>query len=248
MTALAPTAPLQADARLHDALARLDGRADAMIETTEIWSRINSGSREIAGLARMAAALRPALAELPGVLEEITLSPTTIVRADGRIEEAPHGGALRLRVRPDAPVQVALTGQYDTVFPASSPFQTPGRDGARLTGPGVADMKGGIVVMLEALAAFETTPAAAGLGYEILLSPDEEIGSPASAPLLAELGARAHVGMTYEPAMADGAIVGARKGSGNFSLALEGRAAHVGRDFAEGRSALAAAADAILRL
>ena len=53
--------------------------------------------------------------------------------------------------------------------------------------------------MLAALQAFERTPGEKRVGYEVLLSPDEEVGSLASAPLLAELGARAHLGMTYEP-------------------------------------------------
>ena len=67
-------------------------------------------------------------------------------------------------------------------------------DGYRISiednGPGVADMKGGISVLLAALEAFETHPDRHGVGWTVLLSPDEEIGSPASAPLLAELGAR----------------------------------------------------------
>jgi glutamate carboxypeptidase len=78
-----------------------------------------------------------------------------------------------------------------------------------LRGPGVADMKGGINVMLAALKAFESLPGDKRVGYEVLLSPDEEVGSMGSAPLLAELGARAHLGMTYEPALADGALVDA---------------------------------------
>jgi glutamate carboxypeptidase len=63
---------------------------------------------------------------------------------------------------------------------------------------------------------------------------------------LAELGKRAHLGLTYEPALADGALVDARKGSGNFNVAIRGRAAHAGRAFADGRSAVLAAADAAL--
>ena len=245
--------PLSADLRAAPAIAtaldQLDQSGADMIATTKAWSAINSGSRELAGLARMADVLGDAFAALPGHLSRVQLHPTEAIRADGARIETPHGEALRLRVRPEAPIQVALTGHYDTVFPASSAFQTPFEEpDGRLCGPGVADMKGGLCVMLTALKAFEASPGAAAVGYEILLSPDEEIGSPASAVLLAELGRRAHMGMTYEPALADGAIVGARKGSGNFSLALKGKAAHVGRAFADGRSAIVAAADAVLRI
>jgi glutamate carboxypeptidase len=58
-----------------------------------------------------------------------------------------------------------------------------------------------------------------------------------------DLGAKAHVGMTYEPALADGSLAGARKGSGNFSLRCRGRAAHAGREHHLGRNAIVAAAD-----
>ncbi|MDX2235718.1 MAG: hydrolase [Hyphomonadaceae bacterium] len=245
-----PPAPASAGIpRLDDAFARIDAAAEAMVARTIAWSRINSGSLEIAGLQVMAGALADAFSGLPGPLERVALAPSERVRADGVVEARAHGDAIRVRVRPEAPVQVALTGHYDTVFAASHPFQTPRPPaGDVLNGPGVADMKGGLMVMLTALEALERTPDASGVGYEILLSPDEEIGSPASAPLLAALGARAHVGMTYEPALPDGALAGARKGSGNYSLIITGKAAHVGRAFEDGRSAVVAAADAVLRL
>ena len=224
-------------------LEALSGAEAAMIERAVGWCAINSGSRNLAGLEAMAAPLAAALATLPGAVERIALPETTEVVADGMVREVANGAALRVRVRPKAPVQVALTGHYDTVYPAGTRFrevmQRP--DGA-LHGPGIADMKGGISVMLAALAAFERHERAAGLGYTLLLSPDEETGSLASAPLLAELGAAAHVGMTYEPALADGTLVSARKGSGNFHVRVTGRAAHAGRDFASGRNAITAAA------
>jgi len=229
-------------------LERLDDEAASMVARTEAWSAINSGSFELAGLAAMQAPLLDAVSELPATPEVVALTPSQRVRPDGEVVEVQHGASLRARVRPDAPIQVALTGHYDTVFPAAHAFQAPWRDGDMLRGPGVADMKGGINVMLAALRAFESLPGEKRIGYEVLLSPDEEIGSMGSAPLLAELGARAHLGMTYEPALADGALVDARKGSANFHLAVKGRAAHVGRAFGDGRSAVLAAAEAALAL
>jgi glutamate carboxypeptidase len=235
-------------AGLEPLLERLQAQGEAMAARTAAWSAVNSGSYELAGLARMRALLYEAFAVLPGELEEIVLAPSTRVRADGAPVEVEHGAAIRVRVRPGAPIQAALTGHYDTVFPAAHPFQEPWRDGETLRGPGVADMKGGLSVMLAALEAYELGPGEKHIGYEVLLSPDEEVGSPASAPLLAELGARAHFGMTYEPSMADGALVDARKGSANYSLVVHGKAAHVGRAFADGRNAVIAAADAALDL
>jgi glutamate carboxypeptidase len=243
---MTPPPPSSALAAAFD---QIDGQRDALLTRTEAWSRINSGSLELAGLHTMAGLLADAFAVLPGEVSRAPLAPSERVRADGVIETRQHADAVRVVVRPAAPLKVALTGHYDTVFAASHPFQTPERLDARtMRGPGVADMKGGLNVMLAALQALERTPAAVNVGYEVLLSPDEEIGSPASAPLLADLGARAHVGMTYEPALPDGSLAGARKGSGNYSLILTGKAAHVGRAFDEGRSAIVAAAEAVLRL
>jgi len=246
-TSAAPAASLRG-AGLEPFLERLDGAAEALVARTEAWSAINSGSFELAGLKLMRPPLLDAVAALPGEVSEVELAPSQRVRPDGEIIDIHHGASIRVRVRPEAAIQVALTGHYDTVFPAAHPFQKPWREGAALRGPGTADMKGGIAVMLEALEAFEALPGAKRVGYEVLLSPDEEVGSPASAPLLADLGGRAQFGMTYEPALADGTLVDARKGSGNFSLILKGRAAHVGRAFGDGRSAVLAAAEAALAL
>lgn len=235
-------------ADIEPLLEGLESEGENLASRTESWSAINSGSFELAGLAAMRAPLIDAVAELPATPELVDLAPSQRVRADGEVIDVQHGASIRVRVRPEAPIQVALTGHYDTVFPAAHPFQKPWREGDVLRGPGVADMKGGINVMLAALKAFEALPGGKRVGYEVLLSPDEEIGSMGSAPLLAELGARAHLGLTYEPALADGALVDARKGSANFHLAVRGRAAHVGRAFADGRSAVLAAAQAALAL
>jgi glutamate carboxypeptidase len=231
------------------ALQGVAEQAHAMVERAVTWCAIPSGSRNLEGLERQRGVLASALSTLPGQVESLPLAPSTEIGADGRIREQPHPDALRLTVRPDAPVQVALTGHYDTVYPAGSTFESVRtRDDGALNGPGIADMKGGLSVMLAALQAVESHPAAGQVGYRVLLSPDEEIGSLASAPHLAELAGRAHIGLTYEPALGDGALAGARKGSGNFSILVRGRAAHAGRDFAQGRNAIAAAARIAARL
>lgn len=214
-----------------------------MVSTLLNWSTINSGSRNQTGLNEMRATLSKAFSILPGEVFEPALSQGQYVSLKGVVEPVEYAPALQIRVRPDAPIQLVLTGHYDTVFPGDSHFQTPEYlDDETVNGPGVADMKGGILVMLEALRAFETSPQKDSVGYNILLSPDEEIGSPGSAPLLAELGRVSHAGLTYEPAMSDGSLAGARKGSGNFALIIRGRAAHAGREHHLGRNAIAAMA------
>jgi glutamate carboxypeptidase len=224
-------------------LAALTARSERLMRRAIDWSALSSGSRNPPGLEDQRAALAEALATLPGTLERVPLPSSDEIGADGAPRAQAHPDALRLTVRPAAPVQVVLTGHYDTVYPADTAFRAvrTRADGA-LNGPGIADMKGGISVMLGALEAFEAHPLAARVGYRVLLSPDEEIGSPASAPLLAEIARGGHIGMTYEPCMPDGALAGARKGSGNFHIVVTGRAAHAGRDFASGRNAVAGAA------
>lgn len=230
-------------------LDHVAARREAIIDRAVAWSNLNSGSRNAAGLAAVLDALEAEGRRLPASVERVPTRGSTTVGDDGAVRTEAHADALRITCRPDAPIQIVLTGHYDTVYPADSRFQAVATraDGA-LNGPGIADMKGGISVMLAALEAFETHPDRARLGWTVLLSPDEEIGSPASAPLLAELGARGHLGLTYEPALADGTLAGARKGSGNFHLIVTGRAAHAGRAFDEGRNAVAGAAMIAARL
>lgn len=188
-------------------------------------------------------ALEAAFRPLPAIVERVETGTSTTVRADGTVNTDTFAPALRITCRPDAPIQIVTTGHYDTVFDAASPFQTVRtRDDGALNGPGIADMKGGISVMLGALEAFEHHPDKDRVGWTALLSPDEEIGSPGSAPLLAELGAKGHIGLTYEPALPDGTLAGERKGSGNYHLIVRGKSAHAGRAFHEGANAIAAAA------
>ncbi len=228
------------DRAVLDHIARDGGQ---IVDRAVDWCAVNSGSRHLAGLERQRRILLDAAARLPAAPIEIPLSPSREVGVDGRENEFHHPPCLAVVVRPEAPVQVVLTGHYDTVYPETSPFQVVRTrpDGA-LHGPGIADMKGGISVMLAALEAFERHSAAANVGYRVLLSPDEEIGSIASGPILADFARQGHVGLTYEPALADGALASARKGSGNFHIVIHGRAAHAGRDFAAGRNAVVGAA------
>lgn len=220
-----------------------------MLARVEKWAAINSGSRNLGGLAAMADVLAEAFAPLGGHLRRVDAAPATIVGSDGITRPLAHGQNLHLVVRPDAPVRVLLTGHMDTVFAADSPFQVcRWLDATTLNGPGTADMKGGIAVMLAALTAFEASPFADRLGYEVVINSDEEVSSLGSAPLLNEAAKRCHLGLTYEPALPDGTLAGARKGSGNFSAVVRGRAAHAGREIEAGRNAVLAASDLALRL
>jgi glutamate carboxypeptidase len=224
--------------------------AAPMLDQVQAWAAVNSGSRNLAGLAEMARIYADAFAALPGELRLLDPATVEAMRTDGALEPLPHGRNLHLRVRPDAPVQLLFTGHMDTVYAADHPFQTvEWRGDGVLGGPGVADMKGGIAVLLAALKAVETAPEAAGFGYEIVINSDEEVGSAGSAGLIAAAARGKLAALTYEPsALPDGTLAGARPGSGNFSIRITGRSAHAGRNPEEGRNAVVAAADLALRL
>lgn len=226
----------------HAALDLVGRGGAVLVDRAIAWANVNSGSDHAEGLEATLALLETETARLPAEVVRVPTQGFSTVADDGSLKSQARADALQITARPQAPIQVVLTGHYDTVYPSDSAFQTvTARADGALNGPGIADMKGGISVMLGALEAFETHPERERVGWTVLLSPDEEIGSPASAPLLAELGARGHVGMTYEPALADGTLAGARKGSGNFHLIVTGKAAHAGRAFDEGRNAVAGA-------
>jgi len=224
--------------------------AEPMLDQVLEWSAINSGSRNLAGLERMAGLLADAFSALPGTLRLVDPSTVTSVDASGHAHEIGHGKHLHLTVRADAPVQLLFTGHMDTVYAADHAFQATRwlQDGV-LNGPGVADMKGGIAVMLAALKAVEASDLASGIGYEVLINSDEEVGSPGSASLLAEAAQGKRAALTYEPAaLPDGTLAGARPGSGNFDFVIRGRSAHAGRNPEEGRNAIVAASELALRL
>ena len=224
--------------------------AAPMLGQVEAWAAVNTGSRNLAGLAVMAATLADAFATLPGAVALLEAGPVDAVDATGNPNNLAHGRNLHLTVRSEAPTQLLFTGHMDTVFAADHPFQSLSwLEEGILGGPGVADMKGGIAVMLAALQAIEASPAAAKIGYEVVINSDEEVGSLGSAGLLVESARGKRAALTYEPsALPDGTFAGARPGSGNFSFTVRGRSAHAGRNPEDGRNALLAAADLALRL
>jgi glutamate carboxypeptidase len=227
----------------------IETQAELMLRDVMAWADISSGSYHVPGLARMLDTLESAFSTLGGTSQRIPLAPAMAIGADGNVVEHPLGSALLVTKGHHARVRVLLSIHYDTVYGPTHPFQTAqmiAPDVCR--GPGVVDAKGGIVVLLTALRALERSSISGQAGWEVLLNPDEEIGSPGSAPLLREAASRNHVGLVFEPAMRDGSLVGPRKGSGNVTAVVRGRAAHAGRDFPAGRSAILALAEFIRRI
>ncbi len=220
-----------------------------MLDQVQTWAAVNSGSGNLDGLAATARMLVTAFSVLPGEVTLVDAEPVERVLANGTIKTVHHGQHLLVTVRPDSPTQLLFTGHMDTVFPDDHEFQTlRWLDDGTLNGPGVADMKGGISVMLAALRAAEYSGILSRTGYQILINSDEEVGSPSSAKLIAKLAQNKLAALTYEPALPDGTLAGARGGSGNFSIIFSGLSAHAGRNPDDGRNAVLAAADLALRL
>lgn len=223
---------------------------ESMINTLMEWSNVNSGTYNLAGLEVMSNLLSEAFAPLDCERSVIPLPSMERIDVFGAPEKVNLGSMLRFTKRSEAPFKVLLMGHMDTVFDIHHPFQRAIRlSKHKIVGPGVADMKGGLIVMLEALKAFEKNPKCEHLGWEVLINPDEEIGSLGSAQYLMERAKEHQVGLLFEPAMDEkGTLAGERSGSGKFTIVVRGQAAHAGRDFASGVNAIYAMAKIIQKI
>ena len=222
-----------------------------ILDRTLEWAAVNSGTGNLAGLAVMADKLAAAFEGLPGVVELRDPDPVERVDANGNLVEIGHGRHLVVRVRPEADRRVLLTGHMDTVFAEDHPFQScDWIDEDTLNGPGTADMKAGLSLMLAGLKAFERNgdQGERTLGYDVLINSDEETGSKSSKALIAELAQDKLAALTYEPSLPDGSMARARPGSANYSAVFHGLSAHAGRNPTDGRNAIVAASEMALRL
>lgn len=132
-------------------------------------------------------------------------------------------------------------GHVDTVFPRGTVAQRPFTiDGDRATGPGIYDMKGGLVVLLAALEALRANRASIWeeVTITVIVNTDEELLSPTSRALIIQEARRADTVCVLEPARPGGEYTFIRKGCGLYRLAVSGRAAHSGLHYAQGRSAI----------
>lgn len=139
---------------------------------------------------------------------------------------------------------ILLVGHHDTVFPhgtlASRPFVV---EGGKAFGPGVFDMKAGLVQAIHAVASLEDRS-----GVEILVTSDEEVGSRVSKDLILERARACGAVLVLEPSADGGALKIARKGTGTFELVVHGRAAHAGLEPEKGVNALVEAASQVLKI
>jgi glutamate carboxypeptidase len=230
---------------------RVYERRPAMVETLKRWVEINTGTWNVEGLERFASILGAELAELGF---EVRIK-------DGVALELPERGNARTgplvvarrdpSPRTEAAPRLLLIGHLDTVFEADSPFQTfrlDPEDSNRAYGPGVVDMKGGLVVLVEALRALRESGDLDQASTLVLLNSDEEVGSLGSRARVEVEAQAADCGFVFEPAQSSGALVRSRRGLGQFHLRVEGIASHAGSAHRDGRSAIRELAEKVVRL
>jgi glutamate carboxypeptidase len=152
------------------------------------------------------------------------------------------------RRRTNGALRILIAGHLDTVHDPDGPFRQLSirPDGKTATGPGCVDMKGGLVIAVAALEALEE--AGIDTSWSFLMNSDEETGSYHSDAALAHAARDHDVGLALEPALPGGALAVERSGSGQFALRAWGRAAHVGREFTKGASAVTCLAERLVRI
>jgi glutamate carboxypeptidase len=165
------------------------------------------------------------------------------------VERLPSDGLGDLvigRLGGDGP-RLLLIGHMDTVFDPGTAAERPfRREGDQALGPGVTDMKGGLLAGFHALAALQAAGMSPAVTY--VCNPDEEIGSPFSGPHIRRLAGDHDAALVLECARANGDIVSARKGIADYHVEITGRAAHAGVEPEKGRSAVVEAAHQVLAL
>ena len=219
----------------------LDGRDREMLQLVERLCNQNSGTFHREGLQAISEVLISECVPLGGAFREVPVEPMETITDQGEKTRTQLGPAIHLVKRPDVHPQVILCIHMDTVYGRDDSFQRCRMlDVERLNGPGVIDAKGGLVVMLYALRAFEASPLAHKLGWQLFINPDEEIGSLGTGKYINQLAKSADLGLLFEPSLPSGDLVSWRKGTGSFSFIVRGKAAHAGREFHNGRNAVAA--------
>ena len=199
---------------------------DEMLDDLRLLVEVESPSHELGAIERSAIAVAELITRRVGSAPELVPSPA-----------GPH-----VHWRGPGEPRVLVVGHHDTVFPmgalASRPFAVV--DG-RVTGPGVFDMKGGIVLAAHAVAALDDRS-----GIELLFTSDEEVGSGDSRALIEARAAECGAVLVLEPAADGGALKIGRKGVGTFEVTVGGRAAHAGLEPEKGVNALIEAARQVL--
>jgi len=216
----------------------VQARLPRFLAELEALVNIDCGSYTPAGVNRVADFVQASLAELGATVERIPHEPD-----DGESQL----GDLVVGALPGDGPRLLLIGHMDTVFGEGTVAERPYTvRGDRALGPGTSDMKGGLLAGLHALAALQAAGTRPNVTF--VANPDEEIGSIFSVQRIRRLAPQHDVALILESARANGDIVSARKGIADLELTFVGRAAHAGVEPEKGRSAILAAAQAVVGL
>lgn len=242
----APEPPLT-DAELA-VIEWINGQEADMVDTLATITNINSGSLNKEGLAEVADIFRRQLEAmdfatqtLPGAVIDMPHCPGSSLSLD----LADH--LLATRTGNGTGNRLLLMGHLDTVFPPDSPFQEFNIEDGLIRGPGVLDMKGGLVVLLYALRALDSQGLLADQQISVLLNSDEEMGSLSSRAYLEEQALVHDYGLVFEGSVSNTQIR-QRKGLGQARFVVTGRASHAGAAHQDGRSAIRELAYKIIEL
>jgi len=218
----------------HAILEWLASQKGAMVSLLEDIVNIDGGSYDKAGVDKVGIRIR-------AFLEDQGIACETIANEN-------FGDALRATVGGPSNSAIMLLGHRDTVFPKGEPTRRPFKiENGKAYGPGVADMKAGLVMNAFVLAAFKKFGGAPSPLVGLFTS-DEEIGSPACRPIIEAEARRARAVFNSEPGRPSGNVVSGRKGGVFMKMEVTGKAAHSGGNYAEGISAIEELARKIIAL
>jgi glutamate carboxypeptidase len=210
-----------------DRLHYFSSRQDAMVQTIRELVEIESPSDGKPALDHIATVLAKKFQALGGRAQ---IHPAQTAGNNLQIDFSGQTAAK----------PVLLLGHFDTVYPLGTLATMPCHiANGRLYGPGVFDMKSGIVLMLSAIEALQTWHGGLPRPVTVFLVSDEEVGSSSSRPITESLAQQSAAVLVLEPAAAPrGAVKTARKGVGDYTLTVKGIAAHAGLDPGKGHSAI----------
>ncbi|MDC0749349.1 M20/M25/M40 family metallo-hydrolase [Polyangium mundeleinium] len=213
---------------IEAAKAHLRAREEAALLLLEALVGVNSFTDNVPGGTRVGEMLAAELRGIEGV---------SSVRAHASARYAPHWVARTEAAERSAAGCVAIVGHLDTVFPPGT-FEGFRREGPIARGPGVLDMKGGLVVVLEAMRALAHVGVLARVPMRVVIVSDEEVGSPEGQHVIAEELAGARAALVFEAGRAKDLVITSRKGTGSARVVAAGKAAHAGNAHADGANAI----------
>jgi glutamate carboxypeptidase len=215
----------------HRDIERAQQVMDAYLDDLKTIVNIDSGTFTKAGVDRVGA-----------YLEQRFQAFGFSTQIDKQAEYGNHLIATHKGTAPAGP-RILLIGHIDTVLPEGEaerrPFSISQRDGARIaTGPGVLDMKSGVLIGMYSLHLLIGAQEANYASVTFLCNSDEEVGSPSSRSLVQELARQADAVLVFEPGRAEGTIVSSRKGCGQYRVEVHGLSAHAGVEPDRGHNAI----------